>query len=72
MRQHLLKVVAQADKENPDALMTPLPDTLLLATRIIPTADKQAGQGHTGRQRYILTDDNDNGNNRIQCVTWTL
>ena len=72
MRQHLLKVVAQVDKENPDVLMTPLPDTLFLATRIILTADKQAGQGHTGRQRCILTDDDDNGNNMIQFVMWTL
>lgn len=51
MRQHLLKVVEQADKENLDVLMMPLPDTLLLAARIILT-DKR-------------NDDDDDSNNRI-------
>lgn len=53
MRQHLLKVVAQVDKENLDVLMTPLPDTLLLATRIILTDERNDG------------DDDGNSNNRI-------
>lgn len=60
MRQHLLKVVAQVDKENLDVLMTPLPDTLLLATRIILTDERNDG------------DDDGNSNNRIWFVKWTF